>query len=233
MPPEEWLVKLIRISMVSHKDSIAQLGTNGLVPVFNHTDIAVAKQVLDACYAGGVRVFEFTNRGDNALEVFKILAQYAQKYEDLLLGIGTIFSKEDAEKFHNAGAKFIVSPAMVPEMAEYCKSHNVLWIPGCGTVTEIHKAVQHGASIVKAFPGNVLGPGFVKAVKAVFPKLPIMPTGGVAPTEENLKAWFDAGVTCVGMGSKLIKKEMLVKEGHVHLENVVRETLSLIAKVRS
>jgi len=218
--------------MVSQEDIVLRLDKNGLVPVFNHTNAEVAKQVLDACYEGGIRVFEFTNRGDNALEVFEILVRHAEKYDDLLLGIGTIFTQEDAKNFHDVGAKFIVSPAMIPVMANFCKSENVLWVPGCGTVTEIYQALQLGAKVVKAFPGNVLGPGFVKSVKAVFPEILIMPTGGVAPSEENLKAWFDAGVTCVGMGSKLITKEILANQDYKGLENKVKEALDTIAKIR-
>ncbi len=218
--------------MLSQEDILQSMEEYGLVPVFNHTDPEVAIKVLDACYDGGVRVFEFTNRGSNALEVFEILIRHSEKYNDLILGIGTIFTAEGAEKFIDVGAKFIVSPAMVPEMATFCKSQKVLWIPGCGTVTEIHKAVTLGAKIVKAFPGNVLGPGFVKAVKAVFPQLPIMPTGGVAPSEENLGAWISAGVICVGMGSKLISKETLSKKDYKGLEDTVRETLKTIAKLR-
>ncbi|RNC92692.1 MAG: bifunctional 4-hydroxy-2-oxoglutarate aldolase/2-dehydro-3-deoxy-phosphogluconate aldolase [Allomuricauda sp.] len=211
---------------------LAELEKAGLVPVFNHTDSTVAKNVLDACYRGGVRVFEFTNRGENALFVFEDLVQHAKKYEDLLLGIGTIFSAEDAEKFVGVGAKFVVSPAMIPEMAHYCASENVLWVPGCGTVTEIHQALELGAKVVKAFPGNVLGPGFVKSVTAVFPKVPIMPTGGVAPKEENLKAWFDAGVTCVGMGSKLISAEMLDSEDYEGVTDLVKRTIHTISALR-
>ncbi|AKA35593.1 bifunctional 4-hydroxy-2-oxoglutarate aldolase/2-dehydro-3-deoxy-phosphogluconate aldolase [Flagellimonas lutaonensis] len=217
---------------VSQKETLNSMGKEGLVPVFNHTDAEVAKKVLDACYKGGVRVFEFTNRGENALEVFGALVLHAEKYHDLILGIGTIFSADDAKKFFDSGAQFIVSPAMIPEIAHFCKSKDMLWVPGCGTVTEIYQAVQLGAKIIKAFPGNVLGPGFVKSVKAVYPNLPIMPTGGVAPTEENLKAWFDAGVTCVGMGSKLISKDMLLQKDFAALERTVKSTLELISKIK-
>ncbi|MFS4494425.1 bifunctional 4-hydroxy-2-oxoglutarate aldolase/2-dehydro-3-deoxy-phosphogluconate aldolase [Maribacter sp. 2308TA10-17] len=219
--------------MISQEDILKSMEECGLIPVFNHTDAKVALKVLDACYEGGVRVFEFTNRGDNAHEVFDILIRHSEKYNDLILGIGTIFSADDAKKFIDIGAKFIVSPAMIPEMANFCKSQNVLWVPGCGTVTEIHQAVQLGAKMVKAFPGNVLGPGFVKSVKAVFPQLPIMPTGGVAPSEENLKPWFDAGVTCVGMGSKLISKEIISTENFDTLEANLRTALELIKKLRA
>jgi len=218
---------------VTQEDVLVQMGKSGLIPVFNHTDSDIANAVLDACYQGGVRVFEFTNRGANALEVFEALVTHAQKYPDLLLGIGTIFSAEDAKMFLNKGAQFIVSPGMVPEMATFCASEDVLWIPGCATVSEIHQALELGAKVVKAFPGNVLGPGFVKAVKAVFPKLPIMPTGGVSPTEENLKAWFDAGVVCVGMGSKLVTKEVINAQRYDALESLVKHTLGIITNIRN
>ena len=212
---------------------IQKMKAGGLIPVFNHHDVQIAMQVLDACYQGGVRVFEFTNRGDNALEVFEILVTYAEKYPDLILGIGTIFEIEQAKSFQSAGAKFIVSPAMIPELGEYCKSQNILWVPGCGTVTEIYQALQLGAKVIKAFPGNVLGPAFVSSVKAVYPNVPIMPTGGVAPTEENLRAWFKAGVSCVGMGSKLISKTMIKEQDFTSLRTAVEETKAIIDTIRS
>lgn len=218
---------------VSQEEVLVQMEKSGLIPVFNHTDPDIAKAVLDACYQGGVRVFEFTNRGANAPEIFENLVGHAQKYSDLLLGIGTIFSAEDAKMFLEKGAQFIVSPGMVPEMATFCASEDILWIPGCATVTEIHQALELGAKMVKAFPGNVLGPGFVKAVKAVFPKLRIMPTGGVSPTEENLKAWFEAGVVCVGMGSKLVTKEVINAKRFDTLESLVQDTLAIIPNLRS
>ncbi len=233
MPQVEWPVNTYQMEAITQEQIISSMGKGGLVPVFNHTDSEVAKNVLDACYNGGVRVFEFTNRGENALEVFEILVQHAEKYDDLILGIGTIFSAEEGQKFFDKGAAFIVSPAMIPELEQFCTSNDVLWVPGCGTVTEIHQAVQLGAKVVKAFPGNVLGPGFVKSVKAVFPKVPIMPTGGVAPTEENLKQWFEAGVTCVGMGSKLIGKDILANGDFRGLENLVKNTLETIVRIRN
>ncbi|NKI31756.1 bifunctional 4-hydroxy-2-oxoglutarate aldolase/2-dehydro-3-deoxy-phosphogluconate aldolase [Croceivirga thetidis] len=220
------------MSELNQEQIIVKMGQGGLIPVFNHTDYDIARQVLDACYQGGIRVFEFTNRGDNALEVFGKLVAHAEQYPDLLLGIGTIFSAEDAQKFHQVGAQFIVSPAMIPDLAEFCKGQNILWIPGCGTVSEIYQATQLGAKVIKAFPGNVLGPGFVKSVKAVFPNVPIMPTGGVAPTKENLKTWFDAGVTCVGMGSKLITKSILQERDFDGLRHLVANALATIEEVK-
>lgn len=221
------------MDLISQEEVVSVMGKTGLVPVFNHTDIQVAKQVLDACYNGGIRIFEFTNRGENALEVFEALVSYSEKYPDLVLGIGTIFSAADAKIFFIKGAQFIVSPAMIPEMANFCKEKNVLWIPGCGTVTEIHQALNLGAKVIKAFPGNVLGPGFVKSVKAVYPKVKVMPTGGVAPNEANLKEWFEAGVACVGMGSKLIAQEILAQKQFKELENKVVETLRIISSLIS
>lgn len=220
------------MSKLNQEQIIVKMGQGGLIPVFNHTDYDIARQVLDACYQGGIRVFEFTNRGDNALEVFGKLVAQAEQYPDLILGIGTIFSAEDAKKFHQVGAQFIVSPAMIPELAEFCKPQNILWVPGCGTVSEIYQATQLGAKVIKAFPGNVLGPGFVKSVKAVFPNVPIMPTGGVAPTEENLKTWFDAGVTCVGMGSQLITKSILQEHDFDGLRHLVANALATIEEVK-
>ncbi len=205
----------------------------GLVPVFNHADISVAKKVVDACYEAGVRVFEFTNRDAMAKSVFEQLAVHVEQYQDLVLGIGTIFNAATAESFLDAGASFLVSPALVPEVAEIGRDRNVLWVPGCGTVTEMHQALQLGAQIIKIFPGNVLGPGFVKSARAVFPTIPIMPTGGVAPTKDNLEAWFSAGVSCVGMGSKLISKECIAQKEYLRLQKLVSETLQNIQTIRN
>ncbi|MEM8764691.1 MAG: bifunctional 4-hydroxy-2-oxoglutarate aldolase/2-dehydro-3-deoxy-phosphogluconate aldolase [Bacteroidota bacterium] len=218
---------------MEHQELLLKMGETGLIPVFNHTDVATASQVLEACYEGGVRVFEFTNRGDNALEVFAELAKKAKSYPDLSLGIGTIFSAKDAKAFLAVGADFIISPAFVPEVADFCNTQSVLWIPGCGTVTEIYHALQLGAKIIKAFPGNMLGPGFVKSVKAVYPEIPIMPTGGVKPTEDNLSAWFNAGVHCVGMGSQLFQKQTISEAKFKELTQTVSETLTLIQNIRA
>lgn len=212
---------------------ILKMGETGLIPVFNHDDIEVAKKVLDASYRGGVRVFEFTHRGTNTLQVFSELAIEAKSYPGLCLGIGTIFNASDARVFLKAGADFVVSPAFVPEVADFCKAKSVLWIPGCATVTEIYRALEHGAQLIKAFPGNVLGPGFVKSVKAVYPKVPIMPTGGVKPTPDNLSAWFGAGVHCVGMGSQLFDNKEINDGGFDALADKIAMTLALIQKLRT
>jgi len=217
---------------INHEDVIGAMGNQGLVPVFSHTDSAIAKKVIDTCYNGGIRVFEFTNRGKNAVEVFEILAHHIEQYPDLTLGVGTIFSIKEAERFLDKGVRFIVSPAMIPELGVFCNEQNIPWIPGCGTVTEVYQATQLGVDMVKIFPGNVLGPGFVKSLKAVYPNLQVMPTGGVEPTKDNLKAWFDAGVTCVGMGSKLFDEEILKSDDYESLQDIIEETLSTIEEHR-
>ncbi len=211
---------------------ISVMEQTGMIPVFNHSDVETAKQVLDVSYHGGVRVFEFTNRGDNALSVFIELAKYAAKYDDLLLGIGTIFDTDTAQKFLDAGAQFIVSPALIPELASFAQERELLWIPGCSTVTEVYRATRLGAELIKVFPGNILGPAFVKAIKSVLPWVKIMPTGGVSPNKENLSTWFETGVSCVGMGSQLFKKEDIQAKNYTKLSTLIRETLNTIKNMR-
>ena len=206
----------------------------GLIPVFYHHDIEVCINVIKACYAGGVKVFEFTNRGDFAHEVFSELNQYViEKIPDMILGVGSVVDSGTASLYIQLGTNFIVSPVLVEEMARVCNRRKILWAPGCGTLSEISKAEELGAEIVKIFPGSsVGGPDFVKAIKGPFPWTSIMPTGGVDTSEENLKAWFDAGVSVVGMGSKLITKEILNDNDYELLENNVREVIRIINQAR-
>ncbi|GAA4273708.1 bifunctional 4-hydroxy-2-oxoglutarate aldolase/2-dehydro-3-deoxy-phosphogluconate aldolase [Aquimarina gracilis] len=220
------------IRVTKKEDIILIMESTGMIPVFNHDDIEIVKRVLDISYHAGVRIFEFTNRGDNALEVFTVLSRYAHKYDDLILGIGTIFDSKTALKFLNVGAQFIISPALVSELADFSKGNNVLWIPGCSTVSEVYRATKLGAPLIKAFPGNILGPAFVKAIKSVLPNVKIMPTGGVVPSRENLEAWFTAGANCVGMGSQLFKKEYLEKENMDQLSSMIRDTFLMINEIR-
>jgi 2-dehydro-3-deoxyphosphogluconate aldolase/(4S)-4-hydroxy-2-oxoglutarate aldolase len=210
------------------------MASTGMVPVFYHGDIDTCKGVLKACYDGGVRVFEFTNRGDFAHEVFAELNKYAlQNLPGLMLGIGSVVDAGTTALYMQLGANFVVSPVLNPEMATVCNRRKVLWSPGCGTLTEINRAHELGAEIVKIFPGTqVGGPGFVKAIKGPCPWASIMPTGGVAPTEENLRPWFAAGVTCVGMGSKLFPKEWIDAKNYGAITQKVQETLSLIQELR-
>ncbi|AGA79845.1 bifunctional 4-hydroxy-2-oxoglutarate aldolase/2-dehydro-3-deoxy-phosphogluconate aldolase [Echinicola vietnamensis] len=217
----------------SNSEIIEAMEKTGMIPVFNHSDLEVAKNVMDASYNGGVRVFEFTNRGENALEVFRELKAYSSRHKGLMLGIGTIFTPKEVEDFIEAGADFIVSPALIPNVAVTATRNDTLWIPGCGTVTEIFNAREMGAQVIKAFPGNVLGPSFISAVKAVLPSLKIMPTGGVEPTEENLGQWFKAGVTCVGMGSQLFKKDWIKQKKFDALEKQISEALDTIQRIRN
>jgi 2-dehydro-3-deoxyphosphogluconate aldolase/(4S)-4-hydroxy-2-oxoglutarate aldolase len=205
----------------------------GLIPVFNHNSSEVSRQVLRASYEAGLRLFEFTNRGQNAFEVFRDLCAYAKQFEGLIMGIGTIFTKADAIKFHDLGARFVVSPALVPEMAAINHIDELLWVPGCGTVSEVYRAHALGAKLIKVFPGNVLGPDFVKSVKDVLPSVPLMPTGGVSPTSENLSAWFSSGVSCVGMGSQLIPKDILAAGDYEGLKAHIKKAFNLVQSVKT
>lgn len=177
-----------------------------VVPVFYHEDAAYAQAILSACYAGGLRFFEFTNRGKGALEVFVSLAEFARVHcPELSLGIGTIYSAETAKGFIEAGARFVVQPVCVAEVGEICKKNHVPWIPGAFTPQEIWNAWQSGASLVKLFPGNLLSPEYVRALRGPMPEIPFMVTGGVEPEQKSVKSWLDAGVQAVGIGSQLFK----------------------------
>lgn len=211
-----------------------KMAETGMVPVFYHKDIEVCKDVLKACYDGGVRVFEFTNRGDFAHEVFAELNKYAAKeLPEMMLGVGSIVDAGTASLYIQLGTSFIVSPVLKEEMAIVCNRRKILWSPGCGSLTEISKAEELGAEIVKIFPAEqVGGPKFVANIKGPCPWTSIMPTGGVEPTEENLSAWFKAGVTCVGMGSQLITKEILDTKNYQKLVSTVEAALSIIKKLK-
>lgn len=206
----------------------------GMVPVFYHPDVATAQAVLKACYDGGVRVFEFTNRGEFAHEVFAELVKYARReLPGMILGVGSVVEPGTASLYMQLGASLIVSPVLNPEMAKVCNRRKVMWSPGCGSLSEINQAEELGAEIVKIFPASqVGGPDFVKAIKGPCPWSLIMPTGGVSPDEANLKGWFDAGVACVGMGSKLFPKEMMQAQDWPALTEKVQQTLALIQKIR-
>ena len=205
----------------------------GMVPLFYHPDIELGKKVLKACYDGGARLMEFTARGDFAYEVFAELNKFAIKeLPGMIMGVGSITDAGAASMFMQMGANFIVTPSLREDIAIVCNRRKVLWSPGCGSLTEINRAEELGCEIVKLFPGDLYGPGFVKGIKGPQPWTSVMPTGGVSTDEANLKGWFSAGVTCVGMGSKLISKEILAKKDYSGLENTVRETLATIVKVR-
>jgi 2-dehydro-3-deoxyphosphogluconate aldolase / (4S)-4-hydroxy-2-oxoglutarate aldolase len=206
----------------------------GLVPVFYNSDIEVAKAVAEACAAGGSRLLEFTNRGDFALEVFAELEKHCRRnLPSLILGVGSIVDAPTAMNYVGCGASFVVGPLLNAEVSRACNRRKIPYLPGCGSVTEISAAEELGTEIVKIFPGTqVGGPGFVKAVLGPCPWTRIMPTGGVSPTEESLKAWFGAGISCAGIGSELITKDVLKARDWNALTQRVRETLSLISRIR-
>lgn len=206
----------------------------GMVPVYYHADAEVAKRVVKACYDGGVRAFEFTNRGDFASEVFIELVKYARREcPELILGVGSIVDAPTAALFLQYGANFVVGPYLNPEVARLCNRHLVPYTPGCGSVTEIGTAHELGCDLVKIFPaGNVGGPSFVKNIKAPLPWTLVMATGAVEPTEENLTAWFKAGVACVGMGSKLFPKETVAAGDGEAIAEKCRYSLDIIKRAR-
>ncbi|WP_405383105.1 bifunctional 4-hydroxy-2-oxoglutarate aldolase/2-dehydro-3-deoxy-phosphogluconate aldolase [Maribacter sp. LLG6340-A2] len=206
---------------------------SGMVPLFYHANIELGKQVLRACYNGGARLMEFTARGDFAFEVFSELNKFAIKeLPGMIMGVGSITDAAAASLFMQMGANFIVTPSLREDIAIVCNRRKVLWSPGCGSLTEINKAEEMGCEIVKLFPGALYGPGFVKGIKGPQPWTSVMPTGGVSTDEANLKAWFNAGVTCFGMGSKLISKEILDNKDFTALENTVRSTLQTISNLK-
>ncbi len=205
----------------------------GMVPVFYHSDIEVAKNVLKACYAGGVRAFEFTNRGDFAQEVFSELSKFATKEcPEIIMGIGSIVDAPTAALYIQMGANFIVGPLFNPEVAKVANRRLIPYAPGCGSVTEVGFAQEAGCDICKVFPGDVLGAGFVKGLKAPMPWSNLMVTGGVKPEEVNLKSWFDAGVTCVGMGSNLFPVEMMEAGDWTGITKLCADALNIIQKVK-
>jgi len=198
----------------SRIDVVLRMREVGIVPVFYHKDPEICRSVIKASFEGGIKVFEFTNRGDFAHELFSDLNKWAEKeVPGIIMGAGSVVDAATAALYIQLGANFIVSPVLNPEMAKICNRRKILWVPGCGSLTEINLAEELGAEIVKIFPGLATGgPDFVKAIKGPCPWTSIMPTGGVEPTVENLREWFEAGVTCVGIGSNLITKELIVKK---------------------
>lgn len=205
-----------------------------MVPVFFHKDIEVCKKVLKACYDGGARVFEFTNRGDRAYMVFQDLIIWAEKETpEMILGVGSVVEAGTTSLYIQLGANFIVSPVLNEDMAKVCNRRKIAWSPGCGSLSEISKAEELGAEVVKIFPGSqVGGPSFVKAVLGPCPWSSIMPTGGVSPDVENLSAWIKAGVHCVGMGSQLMIKDASGNFDYRAIEQKTKEALAIIADLR-
>jgi len=207
----------------------------GMIPVFYHKDTEVCKSVVKACYDGGIRVFEFTNRGDFAHEVFNEINKWAIKAcPEMIMGVGSVIDQGTASLYIQIGTNFIVSPLIDEDMAKVCNRRKIAWSPGCGSVTEINRAHELGAEVVKIFPGSsVGGPDFVSGVKGPMPWASIMPTGGVSPDEANLKGWFKAGVHCVGMGSQLFPKDVIESGNYQAITDKCIEALAIIKKLRT
>lgn len=206
----------------------------GIVPVFFHKDIEICKKVVKACYDGGIRVFEFTNRGDFAHEVFAELIKWSiVNTPEMMIGIGSIVDPGTTSLYIQIGANFVVSPVLNPEMAKVCNRRKILWSPGCGSLSDISYAEELGAEVCKIFPGSsVGGPDFVKAIKGPCPWSSIMPTGGVTPDKENLTEWIKAGVTCVGMGSQLISKNIIENDLYEELTQTSKQALQLVRDLK-
>ena len=206
-----------------------EIMAKGLVPVFNHDDKDTAYRVIRTCYAAGLRVFEWTNRGPYAMQLFPDLVKMVREdCQDMLLGVGSLVDERTALRYASYGIDFMVSPILDPEMSEMSKKANLVWIPGCGSATEIHQAPEWGAGLVKVFPGGALGPGFVKAVLGPMPWSSIMVTGGVSTERENLESWFNAGAKCVGIGSKLFTSDLIIEGKEKELQQKIAEVLALI-----
>lgn len=211
-----------------------KMGEQGMVPLFYDANVDVAKQVLSACYRGGARLLEFTNRGDYAHEVFGELNKFcAKELPEMILGVGSVTDAGTASLYLQLGANFVVTPVLREDIAIVCNRKKVLCSPGCGSLTEITRAEELGVEIVKLFPADIYGPGFIKSVLAPQPWTSIMPTGGVSPDYDNLKKWFDAGAYCVGMGSQLMAKKADRSFDLEKIEALTWEALGFIQKIRN
>jgi 2-dehydro-3-deoxyphosphogluconate aldolase / (4S)-4-hydroxy-2-oxoglutarate aldolase len=219
---------------VSKKEEILRLiPEQGVLPLFFYKDTEVSIEVLKALYSAGIRSVEYTNRGEAALKNFKEMRKVCDtELKGMYLGVGTIKNAEMAQAFIDAGTDYIISPGLVEDAIKVADKNNMLWVPGCMTPSEIIRAEQLGAKLVKLFPGNILGPGFLSAIKELFPNLLFMPTGGVEAEKENLQGWFKAGVCAVGMGSKLITKASLENKDYEGIRNNTLKSLALIKEVR-
>ena len=211
-------------------DVMNKIAATRMVPVFYHSDVEVAKKVVKACYDGGVRAFEFTNRGDFAHEVFAEVVKYAAKEcPDMAMGVGSVVDAPTASLYMQLGACFVVGPLFNPDVARVCNRRCVPYTPGCGSISEVGFAQEAGCTLCKIFPGDVLSPKFVKGLLAPMPWSKLMVTGGVEPTEENLTAWFKAGVFSVGMGSKLFPKDRVAASDWTYVTEKCKEALNIIA----
>ena len=201
----------------------------GVLPLYFYKDTDVSIGTLKALYNAGIRTVEYTNRGEAALKNFREMRKVCDnELKGMYLGVGTIKDSAAAQAFIDAGADYVISPGLVEEVVQTADKNNVLWVPGCMTPSEIIRAEQFGAKMIKLFPGNILGPGFLSAIKELFPNLLFMPTGGVDLDKENISGWFKAGVCAVGMGSKLISKPLLEQKDYAKIEAATKEVIAII-----
>jgi len=217
------------------KDTLLnRIPEQGLLPLYFHKDPDVSVEVLRALYQEGIRMVEYTNRGEAALKNFKKMREVRdQEFKDLYLGIGTIKNAQMAESYIEAGADFIICPGLIEEVAQTADRQNMLWIPGCMTPSEIIRAENMGAKMIKLFPGNILGPEFMSSIKALFPDLLFMPTGGVSLDKENIGAWFKSGVCAVGMGSNLVSKQLLEEKNYGKIQELTKQALGIVKEVKN
>ena len=218
--------------MEREEQIINQICIGGLLPLFYHDDITVCKNIVQALYNGGVRCIEFTNRGKNALINFTQLIAVKKDFPGLLFGIGTIKTSEQATAFINAGADFLVSPIFDTAVADIAYMQKIAWIPGCMTPTEIHIAQQAGCKLIKLFPGNVLGPGYVEAIMPLFSGIRFVVTGGVDVTKESLEKWIKSGVEGVGLGSKLITSAILTNGEYEQLTSTTSSVVNIMKQLK-
>jgi 2-dehydro-3-deoxyphosphogluconate aldolase / (4S)-4-hydroxy-2-oxoglutarate aldolase len=216
------------------KNKLLQLiPEQGILPLYFYKDSEVSLEVLKALYRAGIRTVEYTNRGEAALQNFKKMREVCDKeLEGMYLGIGTIKNADMAKTFIDAGTDFIICPGLIDEVADVADKNNMLWVPGCMTPSEIIHAENLGAKMIKLFPGNILGPQFMSAIKALFPDLLFMPTGGVDLDKENIAGWFKAGVCAVGMGSKLVSKSLLEQKDYTKIETLTKQAIEIVASVK-
>ncbi|MES2431299.1 MAG: bifunctional 4-hydroxy-2-oxoglutarate aldolase/2-dehydro-3-deoxy-phosphogluconate aldolase [Bacteroidota bacterium] len=219
--------------MAKKEELLQVIKDQGVLPLYFNKDAEVSLQILRALYSAGVRTVEYTNRGEAALANFKAMKKLCEEeLKGMYLGIGTMKNGEMAQAFVDAGTDYLICPGLVESVAKVADKNDMLWVPGCMTPTEIIAAETLGAKFVKLFPGNILGPDFMSAIKELFPNLIFMPTGGVDTTKENIGAWFKAGVTCVGMGSKLISKGLMDAKDYATIEKMTREVLETVKAVK-
>ena len=219
--------------MEKKEELLKRIPEQGILPLYFYKDEEVSIEVLRSLYRAGIRAVEYTNRGEAAFQNFKKMRKICdEELKGMYLGIGTIKNAQMAETFIDAGADFIICPGLIEEVAEVADKNKMLWVPGCMTPSEIIRAQNLGAKMIKLFPGDLLGAGFMNSIKALFPDLLFMPTGGVSLDKENLEGWFKAGVCAVGMGSKLISKQLLEEKSYAKIEASTREVLQKVNEFR-